>query len=153
MIQKHPQVCLYQPEIPQNTGNIGRLVAGTGCRLHLITPLGFSTDDKNLKRSGLDYWPFLDLEIHDDCDLFLERFSKVAFLSKKANQSYTAMPADTELIVFGRETSGLPDELHKQHPNNFYNIPIFHNSVRSYNLANSVSIVLFELLRKKEVLQ
>lgn len=149
MIPGHPQICLYQPEIPQNTGNIGRLAAGSGSRLHLTTPLGFSTDDKNLKRSGLDYWPFLDLEIHDDFEKFLTGFSKVAFLSKKATKSYTEMPTDTQLLVFGRETSGLPDHLSEQYPNDFYSIPIFHSGVRSYNLANSVSMVLFELIRKK----
>ena len=133
MIVGHPQICLYQPEIPQNTGSIGRLAAGSGCRLHLIRPFGFTTDDRNLRRAGLDYWPYLDLEIHDDLETLLALFpGRCAFLSKKATKSYWDMPASTELLVFGRETSGLPDWL----------------DVRSQNLANAVSVVVHDRIRR-----
>lgn len=149
MIVGHPQICLYQPEIPQNTGSIGRLAAGSGCRLHLIRPFGFTTDDRNLRRAGLDYWPYLDLEIHDDLETLLSLFpGRCAFLSKKATQSYWDMPAATELLVFGRETSGLPDWLHDRYPDHFFQIPMFHPDVRSQNLANAVSVVVHDRIRR-----
>ena len=151
MIPGHLHVCLFRPEIPQNAGNIGRLVAGSQCRLHLIRPFAFSTDDKNLRRAGLDYWPYLDLEIHDDLNEIVTRHSpKVAFFSARATRLYTEMPVDTELLVFGQETKGLPKELHESHADHFYTIPIFHEKVRSLNLANAVSIVLYHqlMLRK-----
>jgi tRNA (cytidine/uridine-2'-O-)-methyltransferase len=144
-----PQICLYQPEIPQNTGTIGRLVAGTGCRLHLIRPFGFSVDDRNLKRAGLDYWPFLDLEIHDDLEKLLGEHPKVAFLSKLAKKPFTEIPTDTTLFVFGRETSGLPKPLFEERADDFYRIPLFHQGVRSLNLANAVSIVVYNQLEKR----
>ncbi|MBP9706316.1 MAG: tRNA (cytidine(34)-2'-O)-methyltransferase [Oligoflexales bacterium] len=147
----HLHVCLYQPEIPQNTGNIGRLVAATQCRLHLIKPFGFGLSDKNLRRPGLDYWPFLDLEIHDNFEKLLERVEgKVAFFSKSAqSQNYLEVAQDTELLVFGNETSGLPPTLHQKYAKFFYQIPMFHVGVRSLNLANAVSVVLYHQLVKK----
>lgn len=146
----HPHICLFQPEIPQNTGNIGRLAAATQCRLHLIKPFGFTTDDKNLRRAGLDYWPYLDLEIHEDFDHLLEQFQspKMAFLSKSADKSYIDIPPDTELLVFGRETTGLPTFFRKKFSDSFYSIPIYHPQVRSLNLANAVSIVVYSQLAK-----
>ena len=134
MIRNHPQICLFQPEIPQNTGNIGRLAAASGCRLHLIKPFGFRPDDKNLLRPGLDYWPFLDLEIHDDLDGLLSLFrpKSFAFFSKKAKKVYYDMPLETELILFGRETSGFPDELFQKYPDSFYSIPIYHQIGRAH---------------------
>jgi len=150
MIAGHPQVCLFQPEIPQNTGTIGRLVAATGSRLNLVTPLGFSTSDKNLRRAGLDYWPYLDLEIHEDFDELLDtHVPKVAFLSTRTNRPYTEIPIETNLIVFGRETSGLPEYIHSKYSEYIYTIPQFHSSVRSLNLANAVSIVLYDQLRRR----
>jgi tRNA (cytidine/uridine-2'-O-)-methyltransferase len=149
----HPQICLYQPEIPQNVGNIARVVAGTAARLHLVKPFGFSTNDRNLRRPGLDYWPFLDLEIHDSLDAVLElHLGRVAFLSKSAEKIYTDIPQETQLFVFGRETTGLPVELRRKFPDHFYRIPIFHEGVRSLNLANSVSIVIYDQLRKRQLL-
>ena len=144
MIKGHLHVCLLWPEIPQNTGNVGRLVAATQCRLHLIRPFAFGVSDKNLRRAGLDYWPFLDLEIHDSIDPLLEEFhGRTAFLSKKGKALYTEMPRDVELLVFGQETKGLPDSLWHGRENEFFRIPIFHEGVRSLNLANSVSTVLY----------
>jgi tRNA (cytidine/uridine-2'-O-)-methyltransferase len=149
MLKGHPHICLYQPEIPQNTGNIGRLAAASGSRLHLVRPFGFSTDDKNLRRAGLDYWPFLDLEIHDDLDALLARFpGRAAFLTKKARRTYLDIPDDCELFVFGRETTGLPDELLEKHADTAFSIPIHHPGVRSLNLANAVSIIVYDRLRR-----
>ena len=154
MIKNHPQICLYRPEIPQNTGNIGRLMAGTGCRMHLITPFGFSMSDKNLRRPGLDYWPFLDLEIHDDLEKLIRSLDgKVAFLSKFGKKSYTEIPADTELVVFGQETKGLPDWVHEKYKDDLYSIPMFHSGVRSLNLSNTVALVTYEQLRKRDLLK
>ena len=148
MKENHLHICLYKPEIPQNTGNIGRLVAGTQCRLHLIRPFGFSTDDKNLRRAGLDYWPFLDLEIHDTFEEFLALFEKdeIAFFSKKSQKSYCEMSKKIKALVFGQETKGLPEKFHESYPDSFYTIPMFHEGVRSLNLANSVSIVSYHQL-------
>ena len=149
MIARHPHIVLFQPEIPQNTGSIGRLAAGAGARLHLITPFGFSAADKNLRRAGLDYWPFLDLEIHDRLEEVLEQFpGRCLFFSKKAEQPYWQAPLERDVFIFGRETSGLPDELARRFPEAFYRIPMYHPGVRSHNLANAVSIVVYDYLRR-----
>ena len=147
----YPQVCLYQPEIPQNTGTIGRLIAATQSRLHLVRPLGFSMEDKNLRRAGLDYWPYLDLEIHDSIESVLGLFpaEKIAFFSKYGEKPYTQMGSEIDLLVFGRETSGLPNNLRRDYEECFYQIPMFHPGVRSLNLANSVSIVLYDQLHRR----
>jgi tRNA (cytidine/uridine-2'-O-)-methyltransferase len=151
MLPNHPQICLFQPEIPQNTGNIGRLAAATQSRLHLVKPFGFDANERNLLRPGLDYWPYLDLEIHDHLDELLAQFpiSQVAFFSKSAEKTYLELPVDTQLLVFGRETSGLPPWLWEKYPQAFYNIPIYHDSVRSLNVANAVSIITYHLLAIK----
>lgn len=150
MKKGHPQICLYQPDIPQNTGSIGRLVAGTAGRLHLIRPFGFDTSDKNLRRPGLDYWPFLDLEIHDDLEELIQRFDgRIAFFSKFATRLYTDMPVSTELLIYGKETTGLPPWVHERYGDQLYKIPLFHSEVRSLNLANAVSITLYDLMRRR----
>ncbi len=152
MKQGHPQICLYRPEIPQNTGNIGRLAAATACRLHLITPFGFSMDDKNVRRPGLDYWPFLDLEIHNSFEQLYDQVDgRVAFFSKFAQASYVEVPTDTEVLVFGQETAGFPKDFHHHHHNKMYKIPMFHDNVRSLNLANAVSIVVYDQLRQRNL--
>ena len=150
MLKNHPQICLFRPEIPQNTGNIGRIAAATQCRLHIITPVGFSMDDKNVRRAGLDYWPFLDVEIHDSLDELLTQFDpeKVAFLSTKTETNYSQMPKDVDLIIFGQVTAGLPPKYLKERPENFYKIPLYHDDVRSLNLANAVSIVVYNQLNQ-----
>ena len=152
MQSNHPQICLYQPEIPQNTGNIARLSAATGCRLNLIQPFGFHVDDKQLRRPGLDYWPFLDLEIFKNFEELLDiNQGHVAFLSKKeGSPAYTEIPTSTKVLVFGQETKGLPDYLWQQFNDKFYRIPMFHQGVRSLNLANAVSIVVYDQLRQRE---
>jgi tRNA (cytidine/uridine-2'-O-)-methyltransferase len=151
MIAHHPHICLFQPEIPQNTGSVGRLAAGSGCRLHLVRPFGFATDDRNLRRAGLDYWPFLDLEIHDDLETVLNLFpgpGQVAFFSKKATKPYWQLPASCELLVFGRETSGLPAWVHERYEDHLYQIPMFHPGVRSQNLSNAVSVIVYDRIRR-----
>jgi len=153
MLPGHLHIALYQPEIPQNTGSIGRLAAGSGSRLHLIPPFGFNPDDRNLKRAGLDYWPFLDMEIHDHIDLLLDQFpGRFAFIETKTPKSYTAIPSHVDLLIFGQETKGLPQSLRDRHPEAFYEIPMFHPGVRSFNLANAVSIVLYHQMAKRNLL-
>lgn len=150
MMKGHPQIVLFQPEIPQNTGNIGRLAAATQSRLHLICPLGFSMDDKNMRRAGLDYWPYLDLEIHEDFERFYRLYGKrkIAYISKFGKKPYTEIPKDTEFYMFGKETTGLPKEFHDKYFDDFYHIPMFHPKVRSLNLANAVSIVVYDHMAK-----
>ncbi len=145
MLKGHPEICLFQPEIPQNTGNIGRLAAATASRLHLIKPFGFNSSDKNLRRAGLDYWPFLDLEIHDSIEDLISRFERheIAFFSKRGTQSYLKMTKDVKLVVFGRETKGLPEPLLDQYEDRCYKIPMYHPGVRSLNLANAVSVIVY----------
>lgn len=106
-------------------------------------------DDKNLRRAGLDYWPFLDLELHEDFEAFLSGFKRVAMFSKFGTKSYYDMPKDTELLVFGQETKGLPTEIRQKYENDLYQIPMFHSGVRSYNLANSVAIGLHYLIESR----
>lgn len=150
MLPGHLHIALYRPEIPQNTGTVGRLAAGSGCRLHLIPPFGFDPDDRNLKRAGLDYWPFLDMEIHQNLQDLLDLFpGKIAFIETKSAKPYTQIPTDVELLIFGQETKGLPQNLRDQYPEAFYEIPMFHGGVRSFNLANAVSIVLYHQLHRR----
>jgi tRNA (cytidine/uridine-2'-O-)-methyltransferase len=152
MLQHHLHVCLYSPEIPQNAGNIGRLCAATQCRLHLTKPFGFTTDDKNLRRAGLDYWPFLDLEIHDSLEDVLNQFQgRFAFFSTKATKCFTEMPVDIDMILFGQETKGLPSWVFEKYSEQAWKIPMYHQSVRSLNVANSASIILYhQLLRRRQ---
>ncbi len=151
MKKNHLHICLHAPEIPQNTGNIGRLVAATQCRLHIVEPTGFGLTDKNLRRPGLDYWPFLDLEIHKNLAALVKNTGeKPVFLSKKSKaKPYTQIPKDRNLLVFGNETSGLPQHIWEEYPDDFYYIPMFHEGVRSLNLANAVSVVLYHHLWRR----
>jgi tRNA (cytidine/uridine-2'-O-)-methyltransferase len=144
-------VVLYHPEIPPNTGSIARLCAATLTRLHLIEPLGFSIDDKHLKRAGLDYWQFVDLRVHASWEEFLgnSRPERLLYFSKRARQSYTLERyRDDDYLVFGPETRGLPAEMLERHEASCYRIPMMGNGVRSLNLSNAVSIVLYEGLRQ-----
>jgi len=152
----HPalHVVLVQPEIPPNTGSIARLCAATGTRLHLVRPLGFSLDDRYLKRAGLDYWPHVDLRVHDDWESFraAERPRAPLCFSARASAPYTAAPlaGDQSLyLVFGGETSGLPAALRTTYAACTYRIPIFSPHVRSLNLSNAVAIVVYEALRRR----
>jgi tRNA (cytidine/uridine-2'-O-)-methyltransferase len=145
------QVVLYQPEIPPNTGSIARLCAATLTPLHLIEPLGFSIDDKHLKRAGLDYWEFVDLHVHKSWQHFLDAVApqQLWFFSKRATQSYSARPYDdNDFLVFGPETRGLPQEFIERDPERALRIPMLGTGVRSLNLSNAVAIVLYEGLRQ-----
>ena len=144
-------VVLYEPEIPPNTGSVARLCAATLTPLHLIEPLGFKIDDKHLKRAGLDYWPFVDLHVHKSWAEFLARQKPrtLRFFSKKVERSYTAAHyRDDDYLVFGPETRGLPEELLSANGAQSFRIPMMGTGVRSLNLSNAVSIVLYEGLRQ-----
>ncbi len=149
-------IVLVEPEIPPNTGNIARSCAATGSVLHLVKPLGFSIDDKSLKRAGLDYWPFVTLEVHESLEEFLEKYAdKIAeksmyFATTKGGQSYTDVAyKDGDMILFGKETAGLPRELIARYPEQSVRIPMSKDTrLRSLNLANSANIILFEALRQ-----
>ena len=144
-------VVLFQPEIPPNTGSIARLCAATLTPLHLIEPLGFKIDDKHLKRAGLDYWGYVDLRLHKSWDDFVEKANgrKLLYFSKRAERSYTTarFQAD-DYLIFGPETRGLSQELLDANRDRAYRIPMMGSGVRSLNLSNAVSIVLYEGLRQ-----
>jgi tRNA (cytidine/uridine-2'-O-)-methyltransferase len=144
-------IVLYQPEIPPNTGSIARLCAATLTPLHLIEPLGFSIDDKHLKRAGLDYWQFVDLRVHASWEDFLTHAGaqRLLYFSKRAAESYTRVGyRDDDYFVFGPETRGLPADLLEANTERCYRIPMMSSDVRSLNLSNAVSIVLYEALRQ-----
>jgi len=146
-------VVLYEPEIPPNTGSIARLCAATLSPLHLIEPLGFQIDDKHLKRAGLDYWEFVDLRVHPSWDDFLKQSggANLLYFSKRATRPYTrARYQENDHLVFGPETRGLPQEFLELNKERCYTIPMMGKGVRSLNLSNAVSIVLYEALRQLE---
>jgi tRNA (cytidine/uridine-2'-O-)-methyltransferase len=145
-------VVLVAPEIPQNTGTTARLCAATDTRLHLVGPLGFSLEDRYLRRAGLDYWPHVDLEVHTDWERFAVRYraQSLRFFSAKAARSHTSVGYERgDFLVFGGETRGLPPELLAQHAEQTYTIPMQGRKVRSLNLANAAAIVLYEALRQQ----
>ena len=146
-------IVLYQPEIPPNTGNVARTCALTGTKLHLIKPLGFSIDDKTLKRAGLDYWELLDLEVHESIEDFLGKYgSEVMYFSTtKATQFYSdVVYPEGCFIIFGKETAGLPQWLHEAYPERRIKLPMrVDPRVRSLNLSNAVNIILYEALRQQ----
>ena len=144
-------VVLFQPEIPPNTGSIARLCAATLTPLHLIEPLGFQIDDRHLKRAGLDYWKFVDVRVHKSWDEFLAAAAakQLLYFSKRAVKSYTtARYQENHYLVFGPETRGLPQHLLDANSGCSYRIPMAGEGVRSLNLSNAVSIVLYEGLRQ-----
>lgn len=143
-------IVLVEPEIPQNTGNIARTCAVTDSRLHLVRPLGFSTSDKYLKRAGLDYWDKLDISYYDDLDDFFSRNKNARFFyaTTKAVQSYDKPEYKVDdYFLFGKETAGLPEDLLKENLDKCIRIPM-KKSLRSLNLSNSVSIIIYEALRQ-----
>lgn len=148
---------LVRPEIPPNTGSIARLCAATGTPLHLVRPLGFSLEDRYLKRAGLDYWPYVDLHVHESWQAFraAERPTELIGFSARAEQSYWQAPLAGRgpvHLIFGGETSGLPEDLRAELNASLYAIPLLTTHVRSLNLSNAVSIVVYECLRQRDVL-
>jgi tRNA (cytidine/uridine-2'-O-)-methyltransferase len=146
------RIVLLEPEIPPNTGNIARLCAGTGAELHLIEPLGFEVNDRQLKRAGMDYWKQVTWRLWPDWPAFRvaqEGGARFWFVEQGAPRSYVQVdyrPGD--YLVFGRETAGLPMPLLQQHPEGWVDIPMPNAAARSLNLSNCVAIVLFEALRQ-----
>ena len=143
-------IVLYEPEMPLNTGNIGRTCVATGTRLHLIEPLGFKLNEKAIRRAGLDYWDELDVTVYCDCQDFLERNpgAKIYMATTKAQKVYTDVSYERECyIMFGRERAGIPEEILLEHKEDCVRIPMW-GDIRSLNLANSVAIVLYEALRQ-----
>lgn len=145
-------VVLVEPEIPQNTGNIIRTCAATGATLHLVRPLGFSLDDKHLKRCGLDYWDIANIQYYDSFEEVKEKYpdSKFFYSTTKVNQSHSDVKfEDNSFIVFGKETKGLPKELIEKNLETCIRIPMIDiEKARSLNLSNSVAIVVYEALRQ-----
>jgi tRNA (cytidine/uridine-2'-O-)-methyltransferase len=147
-----PHVVLVMPEVHWNTGNVGRTCLGAGACLHLVRPLGFSLDSRQVKRAGLDYWPNVRLNVWDDFETFLARVQpregEIALLTKNGTQSYWQMPATRRLfLIFGSETRGLPLPVIEKFPRSTYYIPI-HEQIRSLNLSTAVGIALYESLRR-----
>ena len=143
-------IVLHQPEIPQNTGNIARTCAATGCKLHLIKPLGFDISDAAVKRAGLDYWHLVEVQVYEDLeDLFSKnRITQMRLFSTKAPRSYTqAEYAEDCWLFFGKETKGLPEDFLAEHYDDCVRIPM-RSEARSLNLSNSVAIGVFEALRQ-----
>lgn len=143
-------VVLVEPEIPQNTGNIARTCAVTGCKLHLVKPLGFSIEDKYLKRAGLDYWNLVEIKFYENLDDFFNTNSnaKFFFSTTKGKNIYTNVNYVKDcFILFGKETAGLPKKLLTENPEKCIKIPMI-SEVRSLNLSNSVAIVVYEALRQ-----
>jgi len=144
-------VVLVRPEIPQNTGSIARLVAAVKARLHLVGPLGFSLEDRYLKRAGLDYWPLVDLRTYTNWEQFVASNgdASLKYFSARVTQTYLeASYTSGDFLVFGSETKGLTKEFIAARRESTYTIPIFEPGVRSLNLANAVSIVVYEALRQ-----
>lgn len=145
-------VVLVEPEIPQNTGNIVRTCAATGVVLHLVGPLGFSIEDKYLKRAGLDYWNDAEIHYYKNLDQFMNKYGscKLYFSTTKAVNKYSDVKyEDNCFILFGKETAGLPEELLKENKEHCIRIPM-KEGIRSLNLSNSVAIVVYEALRQQD---
>ena len=148
-------IVLHEPEIPANTGNIGRTCVATGSTLHLIEPLGFRLNDKEIKRAGMDYWEHLDVRRYDDYRDFCEKNpdAKIWFATTKAKHIYTDVQfGPDDYIMFGKESAGIPEEILVEHEENCIRIPML-PQIRSLNLSNSVSIVLYEALRQQQFSQ
>lgn len=143
-------IVLVEPEIPQNTGNIVRTCAATGTKLHIIEPMGFTVDDKKLKRAGLDYWHFMNIKYYKNLEDFFEKTKggRYFYLSSKAPTSYTDVHfKDEDYLLFGKETRGLPEKLLIDNPERCVRIPMI-SEARCLNLSNSVAIVVYEALRQ-----
>lgn len=145
-------IVLVEPEIPPNTGNIARSCAVTNSVLHLVKPLGFSIDDKALKRAGLDYWPYVQVEVHESLEKFMQKYKgrRMYLATTKGGRYYTEPEyQDEDMILFGRETAGLPRDFIKEHEDMAIRIPMSADTrLRSLNLANSANIIMFEAMRQ-----
>ncbi len=149
------RIVLFQPEIPANTGNIGRLCVGSGAELHIIKPMRFFLDDKHLKRAGLDYWEKLQLYFHDSLDALIEQYptNHIYFCTTKTKRLYTErMYQQGDLFVFGPESRGIPEDILQKYREWNITIPMTCD-IRSINLANSVSIILYEAWRQISFIQ
>lgn len=148
-------IALFEPQIPANTGNIARTCAGTNVNLHLIEPLGFSTDDKMLKRAGLDYWEHVNITYHAGIEEFLAAYpnGKFYFITKFGETTYTEFDysnVDEEIFfVFGKETKGLPEAIRERYHDTCLRIPMDDTHIRSLNLSNTASILIYEALRQQ----
>ena len=143
-------IVLVEPEIPMNTGNIGRLSLASGSALHLVKPFGFELDDKRLKRAGLDYWKHISVNIYENIeDFFLKnKHANMVYFSSSATKNYTTINfQDNMFFIFGKESVGLSKKITHENSDNLYKITIYSKHVRSLNLANAVSIVVYEALR------
>lgn len=143
-------IVLIEPEIPNNTGNIGRLSLGSGSNLHLVKPFGFEIDDKRLKRAGLDYWKHISLFVYEGIDDFFlkNKGGDFVYFSSHGTQDYCSIDyQDDMFLIFGKESVGLPKKLVSENPDQVYNIPIYSPHIRSLNLANAVAIVVYEGIR------
>ena len=146
----HINVVLFQPEIPQNTGNIARTCAAVGATLHLVKPLGFSVRDKHLKRAGLDYWDLVKIIYYENISEFFYINSKenLFFITKTASQAYDEADYSSNVfLIFGKETTGLPSDILNEHRKRCYRIPMKGDS-RSLNLSNAVAIIVYEVMRQ-----
>lgn len=145
-------IVLFEPEIPANTGNIGRTCVATGTKLHLIEPLGFLLNEKAIRRAGMDYWKDLDVKRYVDWEDFKKQNpdAKIYMATTKARHVYTEVEYETDcFIMFGKESAGIPEEILKEHPDTSVRIPMI-GETRSLNLSNSVAIVLYEALRQNQ---
>ena len=143
-------IVLFEPEIPANTGNIGRTCVATGTRLHLIEPLGFRLNEKSIKRAGMDYWEHLDVTRYINFEEFLEKNpgAKIYMATTKGQHVYTEVNYEPDCyIMFGKESAGIPEEILVEHPDTCIRIPML-SEIRSLNLSNSVAVVLYEALRQ-----
>jgi len=144
-------IVLIEPEIPNNTGNIGRLALASGANLHLVKPFGFEIDDSRLKRAGLDYWQHLSVKTYESTEVFFKENSKasMAFLSSHGKQYYWDIPFKDDLfLIFGKESVGLSKSITETYQDQLYTIPMYSQHIRSLNLANAVSIVTYEGLKQ-----
>ena len=144
------RIVLFRPEIPANTGNVARLSVAAGAELHLVRPLGYSLSDRYLKRAGLDYWPHVRLTVHDSLEDVLRMFpeARAFYFSTKASRPHTSVRyAEGDLLVFGPESEGLPEEVLAANPDNALTVPMF-GPVRSLNLSTTVGVVVYEALRQ-----
>ncbi|MGR7813515.1 tRNA (cytidine(34)-2'-O)-methyltransferase [Lacinutrix undariae] len=144
-------IVLMEPEIPNNTGNIGRLALASGSKLHLVKPFGFEITDSRLKRAGLDYWQHLEVIYYDNIDDFFNKNSNanMVFLSSHGQQEHWDITYEDDMfLVFGKESKGLPKMITEKYPEKLFKIPLYSNHIRSLNLSNAVSIIIYEGLRQ-----